>query len=510
MITGTKTELIFMAVMDRIKNDNAIPSTAYDLWFENCKIKEITSDRVCLTVENETKKRSILAHYKDILANYFMAELGYFPNIEIEIDRNFVPKKLIGSDDPDVFDFSRLGDEEYVKERERMKERESSGQWSAGSGQKEENTAKKNFGGAKSDGEGDLEKGRESDDDYNKKEILFRKNNDYTFENYVVGSSNTFAYNAALSISEKPSDEFNPFFIYGPSGIGKTHLLYAIANRILDNYPEKVILYVKGEEFTNALIGSLKEGTMSIFRQKYRNVDVLLVDDIQFIAGKKSSQEEFFHTFNALYENHKQIILTSDKSPSEIEVLESRLSSRFKSGLIADIEPPDFELRLAILRKKAENSGLILSDEILEFLADKLHSNIREIEGVIKKLSALSFLSGIEITMRTVKNNIGDFLIEEEPSKTVVSRVISETAARFEVSIEEILGRKRDKQIQTARNVSMYIIREITSLSLPEIGVMFERKHSSVKSNIDTVKKAMEADVFLERKVEEIIKSVKM
>lgn len=467
-MTGSKTEMIFNAVMERIKAEGAIPSTAFDLWFENCKIKDIGSDCVRLTVESETKRKSILAHYTGILRKYFAIELGYEPEIEIEIDEDFVPRPLEGEGDPDVFDFSKIGEEK-----------------------KEEET-------------------KEEEDDYNKKEILFIKNNNYTFENYVVGSSNTFAYNAALSIAEKPSDEFNPFFIYGPSGIGKTHLLYSIANKILEKYPKKIILYVKGEEFTNSLIESIKEGTMSIFRQKYRNVDVLLVDDIQFIAGKKSTQEEFFHTFDALYENHKQIILTSDRSPSETDLLVSRLSSRFKSGLVVDIQPPDFELRHAILRKKAENSRLFLSDEILEFLADKLHSNIREIEGVIKKLSALYFLNGIDLNMKNVKTHVADFLTEEEPSKTVVTRVISETSARFDVSIEEILGRKRDKQIQTARNAAMYIIREITSLSLPEIGVMFERKHSSVKSNIDSLKKSMETDVYLERKIEEIIKAVKM
>lgn len=459
-LSRSNTELIYQAVMEKIKADNAISTAAVNLWFENCKIKDIDSESVFLTVENEMKKKSILTHYSELLSKYFSFQLGYMPKIVIDIDRDFVPKPL-GKEDN--------SEEAYM---------EDSGYYN-------------------------------DDDDYNKKEILFTKNNDYTFENYVVGSSNTFAYSAARSIAEKPSNEFNPFFIYGPSGIGKTHLLYAIANKILEKYPSKVILYVKSEEFTNALIESLKEGTMNLFRQKYRNVDVLLVDDIQFIAGKKSPQEEFFNTFNTLFENHKQIILSSDRSPSEMATLEDRLRTRFKSGLIQDIQPPDFELRLAILRKKSENAGLPLSDEILEFLADKLHSNIREIEGVIKKLSALSFLNGIDINMNTVRENVADFLRDEEPAKMVVSRVISETAKRFDVSVEEILGRKRDKQIQSARNVSMYIIRMITQLSLPEIGVMFERKHSSVKSNIDTVRKNLETDVFLEKQIDDIIKAVK-
>lgn len=348
-----------------------------------------------------------------------------------------------------------------------------------------------------------------SDDELVGEDKIFRKGNNYTFDNFVVGSSNAFACAAAKSIAQKPSMEFNPFFVYGPSGIGKTHLLYAIANRILETHPEKVIIFLKGEDFTNAYRESLDAGTMSLFRQKYRNADVLIIDDIQFIAGKKQTQEEFFHTFEALHEKKKQIILSSDRSPSEMAVLEDRLKTRFNSGLIQDIQPPDLELRLAILRKKSENAGLHLSDEILEFLADKLHSNIREIEGVIKKLSAMYFLNGVEINMNTVKNNVSVFIKEEEPAKMVVTRVINETGRKYDVPVAEILGRKRDKQIQLARNVSMYIIRKITNLSLPEIGVMFERKYSTVISNIETIKKQLETDVFLEKQIEEIIKAVK-
>lgn len=458
-------ELIFNAVVEKIKEDNAITKIAFDLWFNNCKITGIDSDAVYLSVENETKRNSIIAHYKDILIKYFSFELGYEPDIVINIAADGVSDNITEDEEDD-----------YVLPPE--------------------------------DGSYAITENDE-EDDYNKKEIVFTKNNDYTFENYVVGSSNTFAYAAALSIAEKPANEFNPFFLYGPSGIGKTHLLYAISNKILENYPDKVIIYIKGEEFTNVLIESLKAGTMNIFRQKYRNADVLLIDDIQFIGGKKSTQEEFFHTFQALYENHKQIILSSDRSPSELYTLEDRLRTRFQSGLIQDIQPPDFELRHAILRKKAEGAGLHLSDEILEFLADKLHSNIREIEGVIKKLSAMYFLNGINITLNTVKTCVSDFLKEDEPAKMVVPKIFSEASKKFDVPVEEILGRKRDKQIQLARNVSMYIIRHITDLSLEAIGVMFERKHSSVKSNIETVKKSLETDIYLEKQIEDIIKAVR-
>ena len=439
---------VYSDVMEAIRQDHAITSEALNLWFSGCKIRSIEDGKVTLSAETDSRAKTILIHYRSILKEYFSRELGE----AVEID-------AVGERADNAFP-------------------------------EEENI---------------IPEDTESD----KIVKFFDKPNNYTFENFVVGSSNAFAVAAARSISEKPSAEFNPFFVYGPSGIGKTHLLYAIANKILEKQPDKKIIYLKGEDFTNSLIESLNAGTMSLFRKKYRSADVLIVDDIQFIAGKKQTQEEFFHTFDSLFENNKQIILSSDRSPSEISILEDRLKSRFSCGLIQDIQLPDLELRLAILRKKSENAGLTLSDEILEFLGDKLHSNIREIEGVIKKLSAMYFLNGVEINMNTVRENVAVFLKEEEPAQLVVTKIISETGKKYNVPVEEILGRKRDKQIQLARNVSMYIIRKITNLSLPEIGVMFERKHSSVKSNIDTVNKTLTTDIFLEKQIEEIIKAVK-
>ncbi len=442
---------IYSNVMESIRQDHAITTEALNLWFSGCSIKSIEDGKVTLCAETEGRAKTILIHYKSILREYFSRELGKYTDVDVYSENT-------GISEPD---------------------------------EEEEDTVPAAY------------------DESDKIVRFFEKPNSYTFENFVVGSSNAFAVAAAKSIAEKPSSEFNPFFVYGPSGIGKTHLLYAIANRILQTRPDKKIIYLKGEDFTNSLIESLNAGTMSLFRKKYRSADVLIVDDIQFIAGKKQTQEEFFHTFDTLFENNKQIILSSDRSPSEISILEDRLKSRFSSGLIQDIQLPDLELRLAILRKKSENAGLNLSDDILEFLADKLHSNIREIEGVIKKLSAMYFLNGVEINMNTVRENVAVFLKEEEPAQMVVTKIISETGKKYNVPVEEILGRKRDKQIQLARNVSMYIIRKITNLSLPEIGVMFERKHSSVKSNIDTVNKLLTTDIFLEKQIEEIIKAVK-
>ena len=365
---------VYSDVMEAIRQDHAITGEALNLWFSGCKIKSIEDGKVTLSAETDSRAKTILIHYKSILREYFSRELGE----EVEID-------AVGERADNAFP-------------------------------EEENVVP-------------------DDTESDKIVKFFDRPNNYTFENFVVGSSNAFAVAAARSISEKPSAEFNPFFVYGPSGIGKTHLLYAIANKILEKQPDKKIIYLKGEDFTNSLIESLNAGTMSLFRKKYRSADVLIVDDIQFIAGKKQTQEEFFHTFDSLFESNKQIILSSDRSPSEISILEDRLKSRFSCGLIQDIQLPDLELRLAILRKKSENAGLTLSDEILEFLGDKLHSNIREIEGVIKKLSAMYFLNGVEINMNTVRENVAVFLKEEEPAQLVVSKIISETGKKYNVPV---------------------------------------------------------------------------
>ncbi len=478
-------ETIFELVMKRIQSDNAIIPSAFNLWFCNCKIVDIDSEAVHLSVENETKKKAILTHYKDILTEYFKKELGFSPEIEIEIDESFVPKKLEGEGVAGVIDFSKKLPEEFTDPAKRFRKNTD----------ESENAESK---------EKTVPKERYTDSDLSGIE--------YTFKNFIDGPSNTFAYNAAKAVAEnETSKEMNPLFIYGPSGIGKTHLIFAIKNRIEEIHGKsKKVIYVTGEEFSNALIDSIKEGKTHLFKEKYRTADVLLVDDIQFVIGKPSTQEEFFHTFNTLYENNKKIIMTSDKPPAKFESLPKRLISRFGNGVIADIAPPDFELRIAILRKKVENTGLTLSDEIIDFLAEKLHTNVREIEGIIKKLAALHFLSGISITMDVVKDCIKDFIREDDSDRSLVNAIITETSEKLDVPVKEILGRKRDKNIQLARNVSMYIIRKLTGLSLPEIGLIFERKHSTVKSNIDSLDKTLETDVFLEKNIEDIIKALRM
>jgi chromosomal replication initiator protein len=302
--------------------------------------------------------------------------------------------------------------------------------------------------------------------------------------------------------------DYNPLFIYGPSGLGKTHLLYAITNEIKKKKPDVKIIYIKGEDFTNQLIESLKQGAMPMFRNKYRSCDVLLIDDIQFIAGKTSTQEEFFHTFNALFEERKQIILTSDRPPREIKTLEERLKTRFEWGLIADIQPPDLELRIAIFKKKAEQANVKVSDDVIEFLAENLRSNIRQIEGAINKLRAHSFVSGKEITMDLAKGCISELLGGAEPTSVTVEKIFSAIYRKYNIKKEEIIGSRRTKEIAAARHLAIYIIRTVTEMSLHNIGKILGRDHSTVMSSIEKAEKMIRNDPMTDIEVKDIIKEV--
>ena len=334
-------------------------------------------------------------------------------------------------------------------------------------------------------------------------------NFEYTFENFIVGSTNKFAHAACISVANSPASNYNPLFIYGNSGLGKTHLLCAVVNRMKQNNPGVRILYTKGEEFTNYMISCLANKTMEEFRGRFRTCDVLLIDDIQFIAGKMAIQEEFFHTFNELFEAKKQIILTSDRPPRDIKTLEDRLKSRFEWGLLADIEPPDLELRIAILKKKCESSGLTVSDDILMFLAENLRSNIRQLEGVTKKLSAMTFLTGEPVTMQMAQSCITEFMGSEEPVSVTIDRVFGMVEKRFGISKEDMVGARRTKDIATARHVAVYLIRNVTEMSLPNIGKLFNRDHTTVIASCETVERRMLSDTAYSFQVSEMLKALK-
>ncbi len=302
----------------------------------------------------------------------------------------------------------------------------------------------------------------------------------YTFETFVVGNSNRFAHAAALAVGNEPGKAYNPLFLYGGVGLGKTHLMHAIGNRILENNRNKNVLYVTSEKFTNQLINAIKDNKNEVFRNKYRNIDVLLIDDIQFIAGKERVQEEFFHTFNSLYEDGKQIIISSDKPPRDIQFLEDRLKSRFEWGLLADISCPDYETRLAILRKKAQDENILIDDFILSDIANKIDSNIRELEGVFNKIVARASLIHSPITIELAENIINEFKYESE--KVISCDFIKETVAKyFSIDKDDLSGNKRSNDIAFPRQIAMYLCREIANMSFPQIGTDFGgRDHSTV------------------------------
>ncbi|MBE6724191.1 MAG: chromosomal replication initiator protein DnaA [Ruminococcaceae bacterium] len=331
----------------------------------------------------------------------------------------------------------------------------------------------------------------------------------YTFDNFIVGSSNQMAHAAALSVADNVGLSINPLFIWGPAGLGKTHLMYAIANRAVERDPTLRVICVKGEEFMNELIEAIQRQKNQAFRDKYRKTDMLLIDDIQFIAGKESTQTEFFHTFDALYEDRKQIIITSDRPPKDLTSLENRIRSRFEAGLLVDIQPPDYELRMAILRDKIHQSGMEIPTEVIDFLAKNLQENIRQLEGVVKKLSMAHMVSGNPITMELVLKTVPEYLRSSEPLADTVARIIGTTGAYYNVKPDDILGKDRKKNIQTARNVSMYLVRTVTGASYPQIGVFFYRDHSTVHSNIAKVEAEIADDAVFEANVDAILKEIR-
>ena len=336
---------------------------------------------------------------------------------------------------------------------------------------------------------------------------------DYTFENFVIGSSNKFASSAAVAVanqdfSDHSKKEFNPIFIYGPSGVGKTHLLYAVVNRVLNNYPNKKIVYVKGEEFANQLYTAIRKNNTTEFKNKYRDADLLLIDDIHFVAGKDSLQEEFFNTFNAIYDANKQMIFTSDRPPHEMKNLEDRLRTRFMAGLIVDIQLPDYDLRCAILQQKAIFNRLHISSEIISYLAENVTSSIRQLEGVIKKLGAIQLLEGGEISIERVKNSIHEFVPKKDSDQKKMDDIILAVSKKFNISRDDILSTKRNKEIAIPRHICVYVARQCTNLSQSQIGKAINRDRTTVISSESFVKETMESDSSFAYEVNSIIREI--
>jgi chromosomal replication initiator protein len=327
----------------------------------------------------------------------------------------------------------------------------------------------------------------------------------YTFETFVTGKSNQLAHAASLSVAENPGKGYNPLFLYGGVGLGKTHLMHAIGNRILQNHPEMRVLYVSSEKFTNELINSIRDGHPEKFRDKYRTIDVLMVDDIQFISGKTSTQEEFFHTFNALHDDNKQIILSSDRPPKEVEKLEERLRSRFEWGLITDIQPPDLETRIAILRKKALVDQLEVPNDVMFSIANRIDTNIRELEGALTRVVAYASLTKQPITTEVAMEALKDLFPAENGKEVTLDIIQQIVASYFQVKVEDLHAKKRSRNIAYPRQVAMYLCRELTDSSLPAIGQFFGgRDHTTVLHACDKIKKDQESDDKLRATLQEL------
>ena len=312
-------------------------------------------------------------------------------------------------------------------------------------------------------------------------------NPQFNFDNFVVGPSNSFAHGAAIAVSNNPGQVYNPLFIYGPPGVGKTHLLYAIANGIRKHNPSANVVYIKGDQFTNELIAAIQTGKNIEFRNKYREADLFLIDDVQFIAGKESTQEEFFHTFNKLYEEHKQIVMTSDRKPSDMLTLEDRLRTRFEWGLLADIQPPDYETRMAILKNKAKHLGLNLDDDVCNYIAINITNNVRQIEGTMKKIMAYRDLNNMPMDLPNISRAIDDMFKSEGNALPTPSLIISQVCKFTGVDEFALRGSQKTKGIADARQLAMYLIRKLTNLSLPDIGKEFGKDHTTVLYNVRKV-----------------------
>ncbi len=451
----------------------SLSDTTVNLWFSDIDVISFTRDLITLSIPSEFKFNIVKDKYLDKIQGEFSNLLGFPIRVQMvrapsaPVPRNGIvsmvssasidnPRLLLDDDKPKT---NRVDDKPLP----------------ATPGMPEDDHD-------------------DRDDRDDGKPVMPIYNFEYTFDNFIVGSTNKFAHAACIAVANHPATNYNPLFIYGHSGLGKTHLMCAIINQMKKNNPDVKITYTKGEDFTNQMISCLANKSMDEFRGRFRKCDALLIDDIQFIAGKMSIQEEFFHTFNALFEEKKQIILTSDRPPRDIKLLEDRLKSRFEWGLLADIEPPDLELRVAIIKNKAEQVNVEIPDDVLNFLGENLRSNIRQIEGAIKKLGALSYLSGRAITMDLARTCISELLGGAEPVSSTLDRVFITVTKKYGISKEEMIGPKRNKEIANARHACVYLIRQVTDMSLPAIAKVFNRDHATIMSSLKNIESRIKTD----------------
>ncbi|MBR2338844.1 MAG: chromosomal replication initiator protein DnaA [Clostridia bacterium] len=440
-------------ILEYLRNQDDISEVAFNMWItciEPCRIEE---NRVVVLVHTDFQRSIIAGQYTQKIKDAFLQVLGIPFDLEIQCKEKPEPTPAVATPQPDLpaADFP----------------------------------AAENLFGKKSS-------------DY-----------EYSFENFVVGPSNKFAHAASQAVASKPAGSYNPLFIYGGSGLGKTHLLYAICNEIRRNSPQMKILYTKGEFMTNELVEAIRDKCPEEFRAKYRQVDLLLIDDIQFIAGKVGFQEEFFHTFEALWQANKQIVLTSDRPPREIATLEERLRTRFEMGLLADIQPPDLETRIAIIKRKAQLLDITIGNDVAEYIATQLKSNVRQLEGAVRRMQAQCMLEGEAPSIMTAQAAIRDIKNDSQPVPITVERIINEVARTMSVSPEDIRSNKHSANISSARQVAEYVVRNITNLPMKAIGEEFGgRDHSTVVYAIQKVEDRMAVNPSFKGLVNDIIKNI--
>lgn len=446
------------SILEFLRTQYDITQISFNMWLKNLKCRDVVDDKVILYFE-DPNMRSNISFIQNKYSNYIKAAIAEvidteIADIEITVDRQ-----------------EESGARQLVEK-------------------KTVNTGSNNQG--------------------------ISLNPDYTFDNFVVSRNSQMVYAAALKVSEAPGEIYNPLYIYGDPGLGKTHLMHSIAHYITENTPDLKVMYVTSETFTNELIDSIRHGTITPtdFRNKYRNIDVLLIDDIQFIIGKESTQEEFFHTFNYLYEAKKQIVLSSDKPPKDFNKLEDRLRSRFECGLLVDITSPDYETKMAILKKKLEikqsesASPIIVDDEVLSFIAKSITINIRQLEGALTKLIALSKLNHVPINLELAEYALRDIVFPDRNKTITPEFIIAVVAEHYNISVEEIMSQKRDKVISVPRQIAMYITRKYTNLSQTEIAEAFKRDHATVIHAIKKIQSDLSTNPDIEAKVNVIVKKL--
>lgn len=448
----TDLKILWEKTLSIIKSE--MSEVSFNTWIKSCEPISINANTLKISVPNSFTKDILEKRYKDLVAN----------SIEAACSKSYKMEFVIASDLQD----EEIQDAKIVKESKRGKTAVTVND-----------------------------------------EMSTTLNPKYTFDSFVIGNSNRFAHAASLAVAESPATAYNPLFIYGGVGLGKTHLMHAIGHYILQNNPNSKVVYVSSEKFTNELINSIRDDKNEEFRNKYRNIDVLIIDDVQFIAGKERTQEEFFHTFNALHEANKQIILSSDRTPKEIPTLEDRLRSRFEWGLSADIQAPDFETRMAILKKKADVENLNVANEVMVYIATKIKSNIRELEGALIRIIAYSSLTNRDVTVELASEALKDIISKKQGKNITIDIIQDIVSSYFNLRIEELKSQRRTRNVAYPRQIAMYLSRKLTDMSLPKIGEEFGgRDHTTVIHAYEKISDNLTKDESLQHTIADITKKL--